>query len=404
MLSALVDAALLHTPQAQKFLQLLDTVIYYWPADDGMPAGSAPLLPLLQQLQSCCNTIFDDPSHSHDSSSSSSSSSSSKSREGAHVLVQLQYAFASHLLHRVEDYQELVDSDAASDDEAGLYLLLLLADEMQEACLQLLAGICCCWHKQLTNWQQQQQGGLGSQTSQQLPPLQRTQLHRRVLQLSSRYAAAPVIPRWGPGGHELLHFTAEGGAAYADALQRSRHPGEDGDLLSRSSLCMTSEAQTIGQLLLLAEEESPLEVDHTVLPQMVQLTAEALLLLHCRLQQLQQRKQPGPQLVLVRPQPVQEDRSVLAAKSQMQSLLDVQLPAAARSVAAGRQQQSLPWVGKAVLLGLLLEAQNEASAAAARHAAVVALDPNVWQPPNRTTQRLLERLHAFTPSQGKVSG
>jgi hypothetical protein len=109
------------------------------------------------------------------------------------------------------------------------------------------------------------------------------------------------------------------------------------------------------------------------------------------------------QLIFNAPLQSREGRLLMAIK-RVQQLLDLQLAAAARSIAAGVAQQSPQWAWKAVLLGSLIEAQRTVAAVAGgsqpssrpRGAAVAV------EQPSACAQRLLQRLPKVLSSEGEL--
>jgi hypothetical protein len=435
MLCQLVDAGLVHTQQAQTFLKLLLALVYDWPAAeyDHELTRTPEIWCLLRQVQASIRQVYTTQAAAG-SSSSSSSTSERIPAQAASLLVQLQSAFVSLAQCRFDDLQAARRGASAV---AVAALLPILGDrDLQEACLQLLAGACCCWHQQHTRWQQQQQRQSQAshhhqqQQQQQLPPLQRTWLQRRVLQLRVSDTAAPKVPYWAPGIAEPQHFPTEGCAAYSEALsvwlQKLHSPArgcaadanaknaEDSsallsDCIKRSpfDVCTSSAvwALTLHQGVL-AEAAAA-----RIVPAAVQLTADAVLLLNWRLQEIerqQQQEQSGQQLQQqnLHASPARAEIRLPAEINQLQKLLDLQLAAAARSIAAGVAQQSPPWAGKAVLLASVIEAQRTVAAAATgagqSGSSAQAVDEEAPEKPSACAQRLLQRLSKALSSEGEL--
>jgi hypothetical protein len=414
MLDELEDAGLLHTQQARTFMQLMRQLVYSWHSSgDGYANRTHLLLPLLQQLQHSIRCMYATQAASG-GSSSSSSRKERMSAQAAATLIQLQSAFVVLAEYCVGDVQGMSEADITAA-AAAAHVSMFNAEVLREAYLQQLAGACCCWHQQHVHWQQQQQQQEGQaaqqQQQQQLPPLQRTWLCRRVLQLRGSDAAAPKIPYWGPGYRDLLHFSAEGCTEYTQAVWHSWQQRSSTDLLDRTAHMAFIEGTSAAVEMLTLWQQILGESPRAVLPAEVQLTADAVLLLYWRLQEVerqqqqQQQQQPGQQHQLIFNAPLQsrEGRLLMAIK-RVQQLLDLQLAAAARSIAAGVAQQSPQWAWKAVLLGSLIEAQRTVAAVAGgsqpssrpRGAAVAV------EQPSACAQRLLQRLPKVLSSEGEL--
>jgi hypothetical protein len=411
MLHELVDAALLHTAQARAFMQLMCDLAYSWPYNNDEPARrSLLLLPLLQQLQRSIRDVY--AAKPASDGSSSGSSKKRMSAQAAATLIQLQSAFVSLAEFCIEDVQCYVGGNTVSAVEAARGVPLFEAMELLELCLQTLAGACCCWHRQQLHWQQQQQGQAQQQhqqQQQQLPLLQRTRLCRRMLQLRGSDTVAPKVLQWGVGDYDLLHFPADACAEYTQAVWHSRQQRSSTDLLDRGQLLKLDDGASTAIRLLTLQQQAMAEEVRAVLPAEVQLTADAVLLLYWRLQEVEgQQQQSGqpPKLILSAASMTEEGR-LLDTIQALQQLLDLQLAAAARSIAAGAARQSPQWAWKSVLLASVIEVQRTVAAAAAASAAGQSSSnaqgaAGAAEKPSACAQRLLQRLSKVLGNEGEL--